>query len=255
MTGPKVLTLDIETAPNVVDVWGLFNQNIGLNQVHSVTRMISFAAKWHGKPKVLFHSEYHDGFEQMVAAAHDLVNEADALVGWNSARFDHTHMRREFLLAGLEPPSPVIQIDLMRTAKREFRFTSNKLEHVSRQLGLAGKVQHQGHTLWRDCLDPGVDAAVKAAAWAKMRKYNIGDVVLTEQVYDLLRPWVSNHPHLGLFDTEGDETCQRCGSNELLKRGFAYTTLSSYQRYRCGGCGSWSRGGQALVTKKIRAVQ
>ena len=33
MTGPKILIVDIETAPIVAQVWGLFDQNVGLNQI------------------------------------------------------------------------------------------------------------------------------------------------------------------------------------------------------------------------------
>ncbi len=36
----KILVLDIETAPIVAHVWGLFDQNIGLNQIK---RLVHFS--------------------------------------------------------------------------------------------------------------------------------------------------------------------------------------------------------------------
>ena len=62
----KLLTLDIESAPNVAHVWGLFKQTVSLNQLMESGQVISFAAKWHGKPKVLFYSDHHDGHDVMI---------------------------------------------------------------------------------------------------------------------------------------------------------------------------------------------
>ena len=49
---PKVLVIDIETSPNVVYAWGLWDQNIGISQVIEPSRVLCFAAKWVGQKKV-----------------------------------------------------------------------------------------------------------------------------------------------------------------------------------------------------------
>lgn len=244
----KVLTIDIETSPALADVWGLWQQNVGLSQLHSVTEVICFAAKWHGSKKVEFYSTHHDGKSEMIGQAWRLLDEADAIVHWNGARFDTPHLQREFLLEGLTPTSPFREIDLMKTVKKQFRFMSNKLQHVSTQLGLQGKVQHTGHQLWIDC------AAGDEKAWALMKKYNVGDVRLTEELYDRLLPWISGHPHVGLYDDTEADCCQRCGSVDLEKRGFAYTPLAKFQQYACRNCGGWSRGKKSLALAGTRAV-
>jgi rRNA maturation protein Nop10 len=247
-TDPKILTLDIETSPSVAHVWGLFKQTVSLSQLQEATKLISFAAKWRGQKPVLFYSDFHDGHEVMVQRAHDLIDQADVVVHFNGKTFDMPHLRREFIMAELPPPSPVKEVDLLQVVKANFRFVSNKLQHVSTQLGLAGKVSHTGHDLWVRCM------AGDPKAWALMRKYNKGDVVLTEQVYDRLLPWIGSHPHVGLYVMEGDR-CQRCGSDQLIKRGQAYTPLGVFQQYRCEECKSWSRGGKRLAGVDIRGVQ
>ena len=63
---PKILVLDIETKPALAYVWGLFDQNIGLNQIVEVGSVICFAAKWYDERKVMFHSDHHDGHEAMI---------------------------------------------------------------------------------------------------------------------------------------------------------------------------------------------
>ena len=178
----KILVLDIETRPNMAYVWGLWDQNVGLNQTIETGTVISFAAKWYGKKKVHFYSDYHDGHETMVQAAWDMINEADAVVHFNGKAFDIKHLNREFILAGLTPPSPHKDIDLLSVVKQRFKFASNKLQHVSSELGIGSKIQHDGFDLWVRCI------ANDDKAWNLMRRYNKQDVVLTEQVYDRLRP-------------------------------------------------------------------
>ena len=233
----KILTLDIETRPNLAYIWGLWDQNAGLNQVAEFGSVISFAAKWHGKKPVEFRSDFHDGHTAMVQRAWELIDEADVVVGYNSKSFDMKHLKREFVLAGMTPPSPYKDVDLMLAVKRQFKFASNKLDHVAKQLGLGAKVQHDGFDLWRRCMEGD------AKAWATMRRYNKHDVVLTEQLYDRLLPWIPNHPHHGLYvDDASTPRCGSCGSTELQRRGYAVTQLGKYQRFQCQGCGAYSRG-------------
>ena len=106
MTGPRILIYDVETSPNIAHVWGLFNQTVSLNQLRESTRVMCWAAKWHGEKKVEFRSEFHDGHDVVVSRMHELFDEADALVTYNGKNFDTKHMHREMLLAGLTPPSP-----------------------------------------------------------------------------------------------------------------------------------------------------
>jgi hypothetical protein len=74
----RLLTLDIETRPNLAHVWALWDQNVGLSQIVEVGSVICFAAKWHGERKVHFASDHHDGHEAMITRAHELMDEADA---------------------------------------------------------------------------------------------------------------------------------------------------------------------------------
>ena len=248
MTGPRILTLDIETSPNVAHVWGLFNQTVSLNQLRESTRVMCWAAKWYGKKPVEFRSEFHDGHDVVVSRMHRLLDEADAVVHYNGKRFDMPHLYREMLLAGLTPPSPVQQIDLLQVVRAQFRFTSNKLQHVATELGLGSKASTGGHELWVKCM------AGNAWAWGQMRKYNKQDVVLTEQLYDKLLPWIKVHPHHGLFDGAAADGCPNCGSTDRQKRGFAHTAQSTFQQYRCDGCGKWYRSTKATDRVATRSI-
>jgi len=182
--GPRILVIDIETMANLVWAWGTWQQNIAPNQIVEPKRTICFAAKWAGEDGVEFYSEFHDGRADMIEAAWGLIDEADAIVGYNSKRFDIKHLGTEFLLAGYRPPSHFQHIDLYQIAKREFAFSSNKLGSVAERLELGEKMEHEGMSLWTKC--EGGDAE----AWDRMRAYNVQDVLLTEQLFDELRPWI-----------------------------------------------------------------
>lgn len=228
----KTLIIDIETSPNVADVWGLWQQNVGLSQLHESTRMLCFAAKWHGEParKTQFFSEWADGTEDMVGAAWDLLDDADAVVHFNGDRFDVPHLNREFIAQDRGPASPFKSVDVLKIVKRNFKFPSNKLQYVSTALGLEGKLQHSGHSLWTQVI------AGEAKAQKQMERYNVQDVVLLEKVYDKLIPWAHNLPNANLFGGDG---CNRCGSSNAQKRGFSYSNQGTFQRYQCNDCGGW----------------
>jgi len=180
----KILLLDIETTPLKVYTWGLWDQNIGINQIIEHTEMMCFGAKWLGKKQVTFKSSHHHGKQEMLEALHEMMNEADILVGWNSAAFDHKHIRREFLEAGLAPPSETKDLDLMSVVKANFLFPSNKLDYVAQKLGVGAKVKHSGFQLWIDCM------AGDDKAWREMKKYQIQDVELLDNLYNVLLPWL-----------------------------------------------------------------
>lgn len=248
MTGPRILTIDIETSPSIAHVWGLFKQTVSLAQLQESTRVIAFAAKWYGEDEVLFFSEFHHGHDVMVKAAHELLDEADIVVHYNGKSFDMPHLNREFLLADMAPPAPYQQVDLYLEVKKNFRFISNKLQHVSTELGLEGKVEHEGHMLWVRCM------AGDPEAWAEMEEYNVQDVRLTEEFYDKLLPWISNHPNMGLYVDEAKPICNKCQSDRMQKRGYARTNVSIFQRYQCQNCGGWGRGGKRISGVDVRGV-
>jgi uncharacterized protein YprB with RNaseH-like and TPR domain len=243
----KILFLDIETTPNLAYVWGLFKQNVSINQIEKSTEMLCFGARWYGEKKVTFKSVHHDGKKEMLKEVHRLLDEADVLVGWNSKGFDSKHLKRELLQAGLKPPSPYKEMDLMLAVKSQFRFPSNKLDYVAQTLGVGAKVQHSGFELWTKCM------AGEKKAWAEMKKYQIQDVNLLIDLYEILKPWIPNHPNTALHDGL-EEGCSVCASQKLQRRGVARTASGTYQRFQCQDCGKWQRGPISINKTLTRSI-
>lgn len=248
----KTLYLDIETSPNLGDVWSLWNQNIGLSQLRESTRMMCFVAKWGDSSEAHFYSGDFDpaGNQRvMVKAAHELLSEADVVVHYNGKKFDVPHLNREFVEHGLSRPRPFHQVDLLTAVRKIVKLPSYKLQYVATWLGLQGKVQHEGHDLWVKCM------AGDPKAWARMRTYNIQDVRLLPRIHHhkRLQSWLPNLPNVALIDGLEGDRCH-CGSDRLIKQGFAYTKLGKFQQYQCKKCGSWTRGGRRLGAVDVREV-
>lgn len=225
----NILILDIETAPNKVYTWGLFNQNVAINQIDEPGYVLSWAAKWLGSKEIKFNSLFKSGKEDMLAEIHELMEQADAIIHYNGTKFDIPTLNKEFLELGMAPPMPFKQIDLYRTVRSQFRFPSNKLAYVAKTLGLKSqKVAHGGHSLWRGCMNG------EKKSWAVMEKYNKGDVRVTEELYRRILPWIKGHPNVSVF--RNDLVCPVCGSKHYHRAGTQTTQSGVYNRFRCKSC-------------------
>lgn len=242
----RLLLLDIETAPNVAHVWGLWQQNVGLNQLLDSGYVMCWAAKWYGEDEVMFDSVHRSSPKKMLKRIHKLLDECDAVIHYNGKSFDIPTLNKEFLLHKMPPPAPYKQIDLCQVAKSTFRFPSNKLAYIAKALGLTEKRNHRGHELWIGCMNDDPEC------WVEMEEYNRGDVITLEEVYDRMRPWIRIHPNAGVYDEQTAPVCPTCGSSHLQRRGFARTMVGKYARLQCADCGTWSREAFQELPKEVR---
>lgn len=254
--GPRILILDIETAPLSSYHWGLWQENLGLEQVQLDWSILSYSAKWLGKPKVLFQHTGGRGSAKtrddavLLAGLWKLLDQADVVVGQNIKKFDLPKINSRLIEQGFRPYSPVKIVDTLLVAKKHFGFASNRLEWLSKRLASTQKEKHRefpGFELWAECLKDN------PRAWKVMETYNKHDVVATEEVYLRMRPWVEGHPNVGSYfvDTEVP-LCPKCGSSSLQRRGPAFTLAGQYHRFQCLGCGGWSRSRYTVNTMSKR---
>lgn len=219
----KILVLDIEWAPTVAYVWQPWKENIHPEKIIKHGGLLCVGCKWIGEKQVDVYSEWEHGHFEMVKRTHAKLEEADAVVTYNGDRYDLRKLQGEFLLAGLKPPPPPTSIDLLKSVKKLGLFM-NRLAFVAPFLGLGDKTEHEGFALWRK-VDDGDKKAQK-----KMHKYCAQDVKLTEKLYEKIKPYIHNHPHLS--DTN-PECCGTCGSSSVQKRGYRRTKFFRIQRLQC----------------------
>lgn len=242
----RILLLDIETAPILANVWSTWKVNVGLNMIKSDWYMLSFAAKWLGSDKMIYHDQSKapdiEDDSAMLAKLHVLLDQADIVIAHNGRKFDVRKINARFFAAGMLPPSPYKIIDTLEISRRNFAFTSHKLEYLADKFNteykkLTNHGAYPGFELWK--------AVIRGdkKAWAEMRLYNEHDVLALEELYMKLRVWDDKHPNIDVHSTNELPACPVCGGTHLHKRGSYFTNTGEFQRYQCasGTCGAWSR--------------
>lgn len=237
-SGAKILIVDIERLPGLARIWDQKTRFVHINNFTKLPSLLCVAAKWYGSKQTEFLSVWDDA-DHMVKRIWEMYDEADIVVTYNGVGFDIPHIQREFLLAGLTPPKPFKQIDLLRVVRKQFRFASNKLDFISQQLGIGHKTSHEGFALWVKCMEGD------EKAWARMARYCKQDVKLTEKLYHYLLPWLTSVPHIGQMDG-AEHSCWACGGTKLTRDGTAFAFVTSYRLYSCNKCGAWVRGSTKL---------
>lgn len=237
----KILFFDIETSPILAYVWGLFDQNIALNQIHTDWQVLAWAAKWSDSNNIIYKDARNQKDDKSILKElWVLLNEADIVVTQNGKKFDSKKINARFVYHGLNPPVPYKHIDTLQIAKKYFAFTSNKLAYTSEMLcPNAKKSDHKkypGFELWKECLRNN------PKAWAEMKKYNIQDVIALEKLYEKLRSWDSS-----IDRSSNENNCRVCDSHNLQKRGINRSLAGTYQRYQCIDCGAWTKDAKMLA--------
>lgn len=255
MNSPRIVTLDIETSPIESWTWGIWDQNVGVDQIKSEWSVLSFAAKWLDKPKIYYGDTSGRG-KRYIRDDHALLGEiwkildaADIVVAQNGTSFDIKKINARLLMHGYGPYSPIRIVDTLTASKRHFAFTSNKLAWLAAHLTDTRKDDHKqfpGFELWVQCL------ADNPKAWREMKKYNINDVIATEKLYKKLRPWITNHPNVPTYSVSEAISCPKCASTNLIKSKNRITQQGSYIQYQCKDCGGYARGKTIQLTKAKR---
>ena len=245
--GPRILLLDIETFPNLVWVWRLWKTD-AIDVVDPVI-IAGFSAEWIGGEHVTYVlPDFNNSESELLKELWELLDEADVIVAHNAKSFDIKVINSRFMVNKFDPPSPYQVVDTLREIKKVASFPSHKLDYLSKQMGLGGKLKHEGFEMWKGCMRG------EKRWWEKMRRYNRHDIILLKKIYQKISPWIST-PNAGTFTD--DEVCPNinCGSENIQKRGVARTRTRVYQRYQCMDCGSWGRSTLADPHQKARVVK
>lgn len=240
--GAKTLLFDIESSPLVTYTWGTYQQDV--IKVIEEWYMLTFSWKWLGGKQTFVrglpdYPEYKKNPKNdyyLVQELHQLFEVADIIVAHNLSRFDDKKSSARFLYHGFSPPAPYKKVDTLQVARKHFALTSNKLDGLGEHLGVGRKVQTGGFDLWLGCMNGDMKS------WDKMKKYNKQDVILLEKVYLKLRPWITNHPNVGLMD-DRPKACNNCGSQKMHKHSKkSYAKTGWKYQYKCNNCGSYQIG-------------
>jgi hypothetical protein len=245
----NILVVDIERLPGLARVWDQKTRFVPVSTFERLPSTLCFAAKQYGARTTEFVAAWDGGHEAMIRRSWELYDEADIVVTYNGVAFDNKHLRADWRDLGLPPPRPWKDVDLYRVNRTTFGAVSYSLNHLCQVLGLDTKSGHYDAVLAQAALDGDVTAQ------RKMKRYNVGDVKITEQAYDRLRPYMHTHPHMGTLSHDEALSCNACGSTELERNGVYRAVTIDFVLYRCKGCGANVRGGRHSRAALSRGVR
>ncbi len=244
----KILLLDIETTPINALVWGIWNQNINIDAILQDWHLLGWSAKWLFDDKIFSDVLTEDeainhNDERIVKSIWNLLNTADIIITHNGDRFDHRMLNTRFLVWNLPPLSHYKSVDTLKVVKSVFRLTSNKLSYINLYLNIMEK-DKVVFDIWKKAFFGDKDAL------KLVKEYNEHDVLVLEELFLKIRPFIKNFPNMNLYSNENTTVCRNCGSSDLSWSGYYYTNVNRYKGWRCNSCGAIGRDRHSDIDKE-----
>lgn len=257
MAEPRIILWDIETTHNLAAVFQL-KHNDYINADNIVQERVIVCAAWKelGKAKVSAVStlDFPASFarnplddRRVCETLHGVLSSADVIIAHNGDEYDIKFTKGRMLVHGLPPLPPILSIDTLKVARKQFLLNANNLNYLGSLLKVGNKKPtKQG--LWLKVLQ-GDETAIR-----QMVTYNKEDVRLLERVFLKLRPHIADHTNRQLFGTSGHGRleCPRCGSTDVQSRGVHRAMTQTYQRFCCSKCSGWFRERKATAGTNTR---
>ena len=239
MSGPKVLTFDLETSYLEARIWRPGEQYVAHDRLvkgKDHFSVLSFAAKWRGNNKVIYQSvagqrNLRDD-KKVVTALRDLLDEADVVITQNGKKFDVPFLKGRLAAHKLAPFHKFKHYDT-RQMGQQLGLPSTSLAYMSElfcpELKKSSHSSFPGESLWTEFM------AGNKKSQAEMKRYNCQDVRATEAVFDAIAPFFSIE--FSVYHDGLERVCS-CGSTEWYFNGNAYESTGKYRRFKCKKCGA-----------------
>lgn len=243
----RVLCLDIETAPMLAYIFDLKTEYVHPENIKEDWYVLAWAAKWVGDPasKMIYGDQSRSkdikNDKKLLYNLWLLLNEADVVLTQNGRKFDHKKLNARFMIHGFKPPKPFQHFDTYQLVSKVASFTSNGLDYLTKTLNKKyTKLSHKkypGLKLWKECMARNMDA------WKEMEKYNIHDVLSTEELYLNIRAWAPDSFPKVYDYTNSATQCGTCGYEGSMIVGKERKAKNyTYEQNSCPKCGSWQKG-------------
>lgn len=243
MTEPKIVLFDLETLPNLKEVMKVFPQLSaypGLTLKAQINSIIVFGYKIYGDKKAQaisawdfpsWKKDVNDDYE-LCKQSYEILKDADAIITHNGKRFDWKFLKTRLLYHELPALPEIRHIDTCAENKRNLFTFNNRLNTIAQMFTKEEKMENGGWSLWCDVMERDPKAQKLMTEYCKQ------DVMVLEEVFKKLRPFIKNLPNYNIYQPGKTRLCPSCGSTRLKKHGMRTTKVSSYQRYICWDCGS-----------------
>jgi len=229
----KRLFFDIETSYIVARTWRIGETRLNHNQIVKDKKIICISYKWQHEERV--HTltwDKNQNEREMLSKFITVLGEADEVAGHNSDSFDIRELRTRCIDNGILMYPTYRSIDTLKKARQYFRFSSNKLDYLGEFLNVGRKLSHEGFSLWVKVVEENNKKALK-----RMVEYCERDVILLEDVYMLIAPYVTHNTNFSVI--KGGELwhCPECTSKDVSMYKTYATPKGVIQRnMKCHDC-------------------
>jgi len=229
----KRLFFDIETSYYLVPTFQFWKVNINPDNIIRDKKIICICYKWQYEDKVhrLVWDKNQDD-TKLVKDFIQVIKHADEIVAHNGDKFDMKELRTRAILTD-NLMFPVYRtLDTLKKARQYFRFASNKLDYLGKALNLGRKLDHEGMRMWIDICEHKDRFALK-----KMVEYCEQDVILLEEVYQALSPYIYHNTNFAVLKGGKKWHCPECASENVQLSHTDATAMGVIRRHmKCNDC-------------------
>ena len=230
----KRLFFDIETSYNIGKFWRTgWNQTITPSQLIKERAVICVSYKWENDDKVYNLTwDKNQEDKKLLTEFTKILEIADEVIAHNGDRFDVKWLRTRCLIHRLPFPTYVKSLDTLKKVKSMFNFQSNKLDYIASVLGFGNKVPTGGMQLWDKII-----LEKDGKALEKMVNYCNHDVVLLQDVFGAIQPYIKPNTHVALHTGGEKYDCPSCGGSDIVYKKSVITSKGTIQRQmECKEC-------------------
>ncbi len=239
----KRLFYDIETSPNIGFFWQPgYKLQIPFENIIKERAIICISYKFEGGTVQNLRWSKKQNDYGMLKKFIKILESSDEAIAHNGDQFDIKWIRGRAIKFGLQMSPDIVTVDTLKLARGKFRFNSNRLDYLAQYLGVGAKVATGGFGLWKAIVLHKDEKALN-----KMVKYCDNDVIILEEVYNQLKPYVPAKTSIAM----DRKHCPECGKdsmiihhNRVLASGAKKTTL------RCKECGKFNTVPTSILKKK-----
>lgn len=230
----KRLFLDIETSYYELKIKTFSLRNnirfFDPKCIEKEKQIICIAYKWQYENEV--HAlDWRMGEKQMLKQFIDIIGDADELIGHNLENFDIKELRTRALYHGALMFPNYRTLDTLKKSRQYFNFASNKLDYIANYLNVGRKLDHEGFDLWEKVVN-GDEKALE-----HMINYCINDVVILEDSFFVLSPFINHNNNFAVLTGGKKWHCPECASKDVKMFRTYSTPMGIVRReMKCNNC-------------------
>lgn len=207
----KRLFFDIETSYLIFRAWRTGEQRLSADQILKDKKIICICYKWQYEDEVhalVWDKNQND--KNILKKFIKILGEADEIIGHNGDRFDIKEIRTRAIQERVLMFPKYRTLDTLKKARKYFNFNSNKLDYLGEALNVGRKLDHEGMSMWIDVVEKKNQKQLD-----KMIEYCKQDVILLEDVFHVLSPYIDHNTNHSVLQGGKKWACPECGSENV----------------------------------------